>query len=147
MCCFTYLETYGNTKNKIWPHIIAQEAQKPINLNSIFQGCQNLTIRVAISLADIKIQFQDWCQMMGKRTTQITLHSDSCEEFVSNLAYCETPSAPCRSCALGYIIGGKLLLASSRACNCHFLHRPGAKKKVKWCHAKMRNDRSFLDSC
>ena len=44
-------------------------------------------IRVAISLADIEIQFLDCCQMMGKLSTNIVMVPDSLGEFVWNLAF------------------------------------------------------------
>ena len=40
MSWFNYLQTYGNPENEIWPHFLAQEAQKPVNLNFDFQGSQ-----------------------------------------------------------------------------------------------------------
>ena len=56
----------------------------------VFQGCQKMPIRVAISLADIEIHFLDCCQMMGKLSTNFAMVPDSLGEFVSNLASCET---------------------------------------------------------
>ena len=56
----------------------------------LFQGCQKMHIRVAISLADIEIQFLDCYQMMGKLSTNIVMVPDSLGEFVSNLAKCKT---------------------------------------------------------
>ena len=49
MSWFSYLQVYGNPENKIWPYILAQEAQKPVNLIFDFQGSQKMQVRVAIS--------------------------------------------------------------------------------------------------
>ena len=55
MSCFGKSKTYGNPENKIGPRILTQEAQKPMNLNFVFQGCQKMHIRVAISWSDGEI--------------------------------------------------------------------------------------------
>ena len=39
-------------------HNLARDPQKPINLQFDFQGSQNLHIRVAISLSNVKIEWK-----------------------------------------------------------------------------------------
>ena len=60
---FCYLQVDSNPGNQIWPHILARDVQKPLNLNSNFQGSQNLHFRVAISHKDADKFFWKPCQI------------------------------------------------------------------------------------
>ena len=55
----------------------------------LFQGCQKMPIRVPISLADIEIQFLNWCQMIGKLSANNAMVSESLGELVYLTAYCK----------------------------------------------------------
>ena len=74
-----------NPENQIGPHILAKDAQKTENLQFDFQGSQNLHIRVAISLADVKIQLKKNCQIMGKMLSRNATLSDSTRYFLQPL--------------------------------------------------------------
>ena len=48
-----------------------------------------MPIRVPISLADVEIQFQNCCQMIGKLSANNTMVSESLGELVYLTAYCK----------------------------------------------------------
>ena len=58
-----------------------------MNLNFVFQGSQNLTIRVAISRSDVLAHTQFQHRMMGKLPALNPALSESLENFVNHFPF------------------------------------------------------------